>query len=118
MSDVQTCPRRLETQGPWAHNNDKDTWGVRDGKRTCSYCGSKHPDDVLTRLAAGEKAVPTDKNYKLYLGEAGDKVYFQHFSENHMAEFIRLSNKPLEEGGMNIGMPGHFYRLPFFMGYK
>src|SRR3990172_1489434 len=44
-------------------------WDDRYPKpRTCSYCGSAHPDDVVILLSMGwlpEKA--TGKNYKVYI---------------------------------------------------
>lgn len=38
------------------------------------------------------------------------KFYFQHLDEDQMAMFIKLLN----DGALNVGYPGHFYRLPFF----
>lgn len=107
---TEACPRRLLPQ------QGQDEWLDRDGKRTCGYCGSLHPDDAIARLSAGECATPTDKNYKLYVGRV-DKVYFQHFHEVHKNHFIQLANRPVAEGGMNVEYPGYFYTLPFFMSY-
>lgn len=39
------------------------------------------------------------------------KFYFQHLSADEQQRFIDLYNAKK----MNIGYPGHFYRLPFFM---
>lgn len=41
---------------------------------TCSYCGSMHPDDFMKLVEAGEKLVPTDKNYKVYVMVPNEKV--------------------------------------------
>jgi hypothetical protein len=38
------------------------------------------------------------------------KFYFQHFDRDQQARFINLLNVK----AVNIGYPGHFYRLPFF----
>jgi len=38
------------------------------------------------------------------------KFYFQHLDEEQKQRFIELHN----EGKLKIGMPGHFYALPFF----
>lgn len=38
------------------------------------------------------------------------KFYFQHLDDGQRKEFIELLN----DGTMNVGPPGHFYRLPFF----
>lgn len=110
---AQTCPRRMTELGPWHRTQGNDTWGERDGKLRCSFCGSLHPDDVIARLTAGEQAGPTDKNYKVYVGNH-DKAYFQHFDKAHMEAFLALYNAQ----AMNVGMPGHFYKLPFFMSYQ
>jgi hypothetical protein len=104
-SKLHRCPRRLEG-GPGVQLRDMDVW-TTDNK--CQYCGSIHPNDFMTRVALGEQLVPTDKNYKAYLGN--DKFYFQHLSTEQQAELIRLVN----EGQVVFGVPGYFYRLPFFM---
>ena len=114
--NLQTCPRRMTDVGSWNRVKDQDSWAERDGKLRCSFCGSLNPNDVITRLAAGEEAIPTDKNYKLYVGTSGDKAYFHHFDESHMEEFISLYNASIEDlPPMKIGYPGHFYISPFFM---
>jgi hypothetical protein len=111
------CPRRM-FQVSAGQGVGPDTWVNRHDTRTCSYCGSLHPDDVITRLTAGEKAGPTDKNYKLYVGSR-DKACFQHFNKTHMDAFIALYNAASDnaEGkpSMNVGTPGYFYQMPFFM---
>lgn len=39
------------------------------------------------------------------------KFYFMHLSEEQMRRFVDLYN----EKKLKVGMPGHFYRLPYFM---
>lgn len=39
------------------------------------------------------------------------KFYFQHFDKDQQGRFINLLNA----GAVNVGYPGHFYRLPFFI---
>lgn len=121
---AQTCPRRNEGSNPgftlqdWWRTGD-EKWGVAHNKdavfpdayeapRTCSYCGSAHPEDVLKLLNAKwdhEKA--TGKEYKGYLyppgyiaqilkprGEKPDvrgtspmvKFYTMHFDSSQLAE--------------------------------
>ncbi len=82
------CPRRGESplgNVPGASDrwrSGAEVWG--DGRdhthfppgvsapRTCSYCGSAHPEDVLTLMAAGwENERATGKNYKGYLHVPG-----------------------------------------------
>ena len=81
-----TCPRRAESPlGASAPESDvwrpwSARWGGQadyfppgfDPPRTCSYCGSAHPEDTLRLLTLGwdnEKA--TGKNYKGYLHVPG-----------------------------------------------
>jgi hypothetical protein len=74
---------------------------------------------------------PTDKTYKAYLGQVIDgpemtsepgtslppvncgraKFYYQHLDEGQMQHFVDLYN----DNTMRLGLPGYFYRLPFFM---
>lgn len=91
----------------FAREDDSDPNG------NCSYCGSLLPDEFMHRARLGTELEPTDKNYKVYLGD-GRKFYFQHLSEAQKQEFFQLfSAKKL-----TVGHPGHFYVLPFFIGRK
>lgn len=105
------CPRRIEDGagpgGPF-HCPEEDTY--RDGR--CSYCGSLSGDEIMRRIEAGEEVGPTDKSYKIYLGN--NKGYFQHLSEAQMKRFVELLN----EKKINIGVPGYFYTRPFFITRK
>jgi hypothetical protein len=104
------CGRRDLYLKPRANDDfDLDSWRP-DG--TCSYCGSISPDELFTSIEANEKIVPTDKSYKIYVGSER-KFYFTHLSEKEMQRFIDLFNSKK----MNIGVPGYFYQMPFFMGY-
>lgn len=115
IGDKTFCARRAESVGfgdtPF-RSPEKDEW--KEGR--CSWCGSMTPDALFEAITAGTELGPTDKSYKVYVGERG-KFYFQHFSEAHMAKFIGIYNDRDENGKrpMNIGYPGHFYVLPFFM---
>lgn len=101
----------MQEAGPWEHREDFDGW--RDDG-TCTFCGSLRPGMALERVAAGDVVCPTDKAYKMYVGQgdAHSKVYFQHFSADDRARLISLVNG----GEVNFDVPGHFYVLPFFMG--
>lgn len=88
MDTTFSCPRRLEA-AMFAATNDEiadhidaclrtgphnpyktDDWRDPDRvpARTCSYCGSIHPDDLFAALDAGTATLgPTDKNYKVYV---------------------------------------------------
>lgn len=65
---LHVCPRRVEDgRGPGTPftGSKMDVWGK---DRTCSYCGSLHPDDFMAKAASGEIELgPTDKNYKVYI---------------------------------------------------
>lgn len=106
------CPRRAELGNPSVFNlPTDDAWREENLKRTCSYCGSLHPDEFMARAEAGEELVPTDKDYKVYVGAARDKFYFQHLSTEQKQRFVDLLNSKR----FTIGYPGSFYALPFFI---
>lgn len=92
----QRCGRRDEG---WHGRTDEqfpDTWDVGpDGNRTCSWCGSCHPEDMLeicrkTLVDERYAVEKTDKRYKVYLkqpgvqnaGQGAIKFYMAHAPEN------------------------------------
>jgi len=100
MTDTFFCGRGPGADSPFhAPFNGEATWSVRpNGDRTCSYCGSLHPDDfldIMRRYAADEEGYSfglTDKSYKVYANrggvqnasEGGIKFYGAHaVSEDH-----------------------------------
>lgn len=94
MSDTFFCPRGAGPDSPFnAPFNGEAHWRVeKNGDRTCSYCGSLHPDDflqIMEAYAAGEPSYHfglTDKSYKVYAkrpdvmnaSEGGIKFYGHH----------------------------------------
>jgi hypothetical protein len=79
FGDHQRCGRRggmpdFDGKGSQAK---PDTWGYGpDGNRTCSYCGSIHPDDLMKicRLALKDERYSIDgttKSYKVYVRQPG-----------------------------------------------
>ncbi len=104
------CPRRTEEFGPWDHSAAIDTWRE---DRTCSFCGSLAPETFMRLAGEGTDLTPTDKNYKVYVGQR-QKFYFQHLAEDQHRAFVDLLNAKK----LNIGYPGHFYVLPFFVKRK
>lgn len=91
MSGKQTCPRRIREIGPWEHKEGLDRWNKTGADRTCSFCGSLHPEDfehVLERVIADPscRIDHSDKSYKIYIhrpeikngGEGAIKYYKQH----------------------------------------
>jgi hypothetical protein len=111
--------------------------------RTCSYCGSFHPDDFMACLEAGTVVLtPTDKSYKvyvhLYAGEPERAPEGTHPDVARSIERTYPHGKPmggpagkfyfqhlsvdqrirfielLNQGRFKINSPGCFYVLPFF----
>lgn len=109
MTDKFQCPRRAELGVDPAIFKvaEFDVWTT---DRKCTWCGSLHPDDLMAYIKSGKSITPTDKTYKIYL-EDHQKFYFQHLDNNQMYEFINLYN----DRKINIGYPGYFYVVPFFM---
>lgn len=87
----ETCLRRMTEFGPWEHKEGLDGWHVLpNGDRTCTFCGSLHPDDVLRLLDVPEvQFTTTDKSYKFYVRqpgvanarEGGIKFYVHHVGD-------------------------------------
>ena len=108
---MQPCPRMHEDGADASVFKIPAPKWDKDG--TCSYCGSMNPEEFFAQIEAGAELGPTDKNYKVYVGEAGShrgKFYFQHLSKEHQVRFIVLYNS----GKMKIGPPGEFYVKPYF----
>lgn len=57
------CGRMAESPS-WSQRFGHAFW---EADRTCSYCGSAHPEDFLNAVADGFQVTPTDKNYKAYV---------------------------------------------------
>lgn len=108
MADFK-CPRREEVNTNIFKLPESDHWR-EDGR--CSYCGSMSGDDFMEAVRKGDEIGPTDKNYKCYVGGGAlKKFYFMHLTTEQKKEFVDLLNKK----AINIGYPGHFYSLPFFI---
>lgn len=104
-SERVTCPRRMTELGPWKREEGLDRW--ENG--TCSFCGSIFPGTFMAAATGGSQLAPTDKNYKVYVGDR--KFYFQHLDEEKQRLFVDLLNG----GRLSIDYPGYFYVLPFFV---
>lgn len=83
-----------------------DFWRADGG---CSYCGSISGDEFMRRAEAGDPLIPTDKSYKVYVGDH-TKFYFQHLSDEQRQRFVELYN----QRQLKV-LDGGFYVLPFFM---
>ena len=82
QDENHTCPRRAETgrdnpDSPFVGSGTNlDTWRTGGGLVTqgsigtsCSYCGSLNPDRFMELVREGWVVGPTDKSYKVYLGQ-------------------------------------------------
>ena len=132
------CPRRDEfaPDGIPSGMPKTDTWLREYGYRTCSWCGSMHPEDFMRICRSGSGEVgPTDKRYKAYVegGIIRAKFYFRHLTEDQRREFVDLYNdravrrydsegdyEVIRDRGskLKIGYPGRFYVLPYFMAHR
>lgn len=78
---------------------DDPTWRKeKNGDRTCSYCGSLHPDDMIDIMYGyiegkeGYEFEPSDKGYKIYAKRAGVKNAMEggiKFYTNHITDQVR-----------------------------
>jgi len=107
--DPFICPRRIEMPSTF-RLAPADTWRDDRGKLYCGHCGSLHPLAFMRAVSNGVKLGPTDKSYKVYVGNDA-KFYFQHLSVDDRIVFIELLNAKVP----NIGEPGYFYTRPFFI---
>src|SRR5690349_1137501 len=102
------CPRRGLLEGALLDHWRAHAHNAGPGVRSCSYCGSVHPDDFMQAIKDGVEIGPTDKSYKTYMhgpGFGGAKFYLQHLSEDQKKAFV----DHLNDRTMKVGYPGHFY---------
>ncbi len=110
------CPRReslafLNPEG----SPTPDSWS---DDKTCGYCGSMRPEDVIALIESGSAEIgTTDKNYKIYVRRINSddtetrKFYFQHFSVAQCVRFIELYNERKIQFSGGFG----FSVFPYFM---
>lgn len=109
MTIVQSCDA-----GVWIDGSDR--WGKRESDkwpeafqkpRSCAYCGSVHPDDLIVLLEQGWELENSTKAYKTYWNPPG------------YAERMRLVLSDIHgaiEG--RIGDPAHVSPVPPVKGYS
>lgn len=102
-----TCPRRMELD-PQDYAEGLDHFG---NDLLCSYCGSLEPREFMRLAEASVELEPTDKPYKVYVGDLNRKFYFQHLDSDQRKRFVDMINGRR----LRMGYPGHFYVLPFFV---
>lgn len=77
--------------------------------RTCSHCGSLHPDEFMGRIVMGEELTLTDKDYRADIGD--DKFIFMHLDDAQRDQFINIWNG----GTLRLKLPSDgVYKLPYF----
>ena len=93
----QTCPQRMTGE------SNIDTWKLLpNGDRTCSYCGSLHPESVISIIKefGGSVIECSTKSYKWYINrpnvhnamEGGIKYYRYHDTEEFVQQLNLLLN--------------------------
>lgn len=101
----QTCGRRMMDFGGWERTENIDHWRVmKNGDKTCSFCGSLHPDDVIKKIKQHGFGVVgfSDKGYKWYVGcnstirlpdyqDGGFKYYRQHDTDDFIKTYNELA---------------------------
>lgn len=72
-----TCPRRMAGIGPWAVEENLDWWEPgKNGERSCSFCGSMHPEDFdrhLDRVIAE----PANDKVRISMADGRHKFYVE-----------------------------------------
>ena len=127
-----TCPRRAEDRpGPFTGEEDdyiqyehSHTGILNYGESQCTYCGSVSGDRFMLLVENSNVILgPTDKSYKVYFDPVNPpdpddtssfrhgKFYFQHLTVEQKRRFVEMLNNR----DLLIGVPGHFYVLPFFI---
>lgn len=105
----QTCKSRMHDFGPWERAENIDFWRkLPNGDRTCSFCGSLHPMDVISIIKEhGFGAIQAStKAYKWYIRRqsvsgataGGIKYYRRHDTDefistyNSLVDFAKMGN--------------------------
>ncbi len=112
-TETLLCPRREELASEVFKLPETDSWRTeKNGIRTCSHCGSLHPDDFMKFVEYNAEIGPTDKSYKFYITAANDSVkgagkfYTQHFQGTGLGANFRAL---IKQRNVNWGLPGYPY---------
>lgn len=96
MTVAHKCPRRHESMHEMHPDFDKDD-GWREDK-TCTWCGSLHPDAFMQAAESGVEIQPTDKDYKSYLDlpnpDVGKPVLFSTWNNPPADVLERIKGDP------------------------
>ena len=84
-----TCGSRNSQLGPFERGENLDHWRKEEnGNRTCSFCGSLHPDDALEIIKEqGFGVISQAKSYKWYVGRGHNKYYMWHNTPKFVEAF-------------------------------
>ena len=108
--EKQMCPRRKEHGSNSVFNfpeTDKwetDRWSARESDiwkwewkpRTCSFCGSIHPEDAIKLLKEGWEIEATGKGYKRYLEPPGYKKAMEKLIGNVRQRNLEAEDNPFD----------------------
>ena len=97
LLERQTCGRRMQDFGPWERENNLDHWSIRNGQKTCSFCGSINPMSLLEAIKTHGFSIieKTDKSYKWYVSIPG--VYAKYYRHHDTPEFINGYNALIDD---------------------
>jgi len=86
---------------------EREQWMTRASMSPARMAAcAEHADDVQAAIEHEWEQMAAARGH----GDAVAKFYYQHLSSAQMDRFIELVNSKQ----MKIGMPGHFYVLPYF----
>lgn len=81
-------------------NPNPDRWDIdKNGLRTCSYCGSIHPNDLINLIKEHGIGIieHTDKRYKWYIKATPNTEYCKFYRYHEDEKFINEYNKLLDK---------------------
>lgn len=115
MAEKQTCGRRMSNPGPWAgpfkaeenldvwdtdrwdsNRRDSVKWNWSWKPRTCSFCGSVHPEDAIKLLKEGWEVETTGKSYKRYLEPPGYRKAMEKLLGNVRQRNLDAKDNPFD----------------------
>ena len=103
LIDRQSCNRRFQDFGPWERESNMDHWSIREGEKTCSFCGSINPDSLIEAIKKHGFSIieRSTKDYKWYINAPGFRA--KYYRQHDTPEFIDNYNKLLDESHKSKG---------------
>lgn len=103
----QCCPEHGYVPQVMAHSVDLDKNPFPDywrkdvhNNRTCSFCGSIHPDDYINAIKEHGFGISerTTKSYKVYVNIPGAEMYkYYRYHDNQYGSFVDKYNALVDE---------------------